>query len=286
MIQVSNRLAGSLAFFGVMFFLAINVQADALWYTLESGSKVELVNGASTELTGRVALLGCGGNEQADTNASKRPYPFHAIKFDNTPDALESQIHGPKDGNIPLFGGPGVGVAGRASMIARSDGKVTNFDWFLQHKLEQDYGNEALIYTRRLMLDSKEDSRISFRDQQQACPDTIKLSLVIKDTHATYTPEVKVSPSGEQEVTARPKGDWKEETIGTVTIIATAIPGSEEKVRSKYVERPLYVEKPEKPPVTSQVEAPDATVSQPIPVKARPVRPKMMLRVQPKSQGE
>jgi len=269
-----------------MLFLAGNVHADALWYALENGSKVELTNGSATELTGRIALLGCGNDQVVDTKSSKRPFPFHAVKFDNTPDVLEAQIHDPQSAEIHLFGGPGVGVSHRPSMIAQRDGKVDNFEWYLQQKLEQDYGNEALIFRRKLELDKKKDNKISFHDQQQACPDTVKLSLVIKDTYATYKSKLITTSTGEQIMTADPEGRWKEETVGSVTLIATAIPGSEEKVHSRFVERTIYVDKLEKPRPIPQDNATNATLTQPAPVKSQRIRPRIKLNSQPNSKIE
>ena len=277
------RISTASAICGSMLLLTGNVHADALWYSLESGSKVELSNGVTTELTGRIALLGCG-SDPVDTKSSKRPYIFHAIKFDNAPEELESQIHDPKSAKVPLFGGSGVGVLSHPSMMAQRDGTISHFEWFLQHKLEQDYGNEALILRRRLTIDHKKDSKVSFHDQQQYCPDAIKLSLVLNDTHAAFEPEFTTSPSGEQVVNARPKGAWNEEILGNVTLIATAIPGSEEKVKSRIAERPLAVDIPRKHNSVQQGNAPNAPMIQSSPTKNYRIRPKAILNTQPSRQ--
>jgi len=279
--KYSFRISAVSAVFSIsMLFLTGNVQADALWYALESGSKVELPNGSNTELTGRIALLGCG-NERLDTKSSKRRYPFHAVKFYNTPEVLAAHVYDPKSAEIPLFGGPGVGVQHRPLMTTEHEGKVTDFTWFLQHKLEQDYGTEALIFNRLLALDENQDSRISFRDETQICPDTISLSLVIKDTKDTYKAVLKTSPSGEQITTASPKGDRKEEIVGRVTIIATAIPGSEEIIKSRFLESPVHVDQSEKSLSTPQDDATNATQTQPASIKDNRIRPKKLLKVQP-----
>ena len=277
------RISTVSAFCSSLLLIAGNVYADALWYALESGSKVVLANGYTTELTGRIALLGCGG-EPVDTKTSKRPYIFHAIKFDNAPEELEPQIQDTKSSHVPLFGGSGVGVISHPVMTAQRDGKVNQFEWNLQHKLEQDYGSEAVVYGRKLMIDSKKDSKLTFHDQQQFCPDTIKLSLVLKDSHITYQSEVTTSPTGEQVNIARPKSALKEEVVGNLTIIATAIPGSEEKVASRIAERPIAIDDAGHRNSVQQGDASNGPMTQPAQNKGYRVRQKAILNVQPNSQ--
>ncbi len=277
-----TRISTVSAFCSSLLLLAGNAYADALWYALESGSKVELANGSTTELTGRIALQGCGG-EPADTKASKRPYVFHAIKFDNAPEELEPQIHDRKSAHVPLFGGPGVGVFSQPAMTAQSDGKVSSFEWYIQHKLEQDYGSEAMVFDRKLMIDSKQGNKISFIDQNRYCPDTMQLSLVINDYHTTYKAELKATSTGEQIYAARPTGSQKVEPVGKITIFATAIPGSEEKITSRIAERPIAINDSGIRNSVHQSVEPNVPVTQPAQNKKYRIRQKAILNSQPNS---
>lgn len=216
-----KRLAMALCFIA---FITGHAHADALWYVLENGSKVDLTNGVSVDLTGRIALAECGGNKKG----TKIGLPIYAARFDNLPDTLEPHVN---DSNrrISLFGGTGsVDVSGVPVLIANREGKVLSIDWVLQHQLEQDYGNEAIIFDRLLQLDHKKKSSLSFQDGQ-SCPDKIELHAVARDIWSTYKPRLTTSAMGVQSVETITSFS-KEETIGHITIIATAIPNSEEKI--------------------------------------------------------
>lgn len=212
----------------LVVFIAGHAHADALWYALENGSKVEFTSGDSVNLTGRIALAECGG-KRANTKGRKVLVPIYALQIDNLPEALQPRIND-SNNRITLFGGTGgVEVSGKPGLIANVDGSVFSFDWFLQQQLEQDYGDEAVIFGRLLQLEGKPKSSLSFQDEQQACPDSIELHLVAKDTRSTNKPQTMTSAAGVQH-TETVTSSFKEEVIGYVTIIATAIPGSEEKI--------------------------------------------------------
>ena len=214
--------------------------ADALWYALEEGSKLELANGTSSDLTGRIALMGCGGSRDGSKPAERNAYLFYAMKLDNTPEELQNQLNG--NSRIGLFGGSGEEVSGKhGSMVIRQDGTLKNFQWWLRHKLEHDNGSEAETYRRNLIRDSKTESRISFRSDTEPCPEKMELHLRVNDSWSSFKPDLRTSSTGEQKTFPRPAGS-RQETIGKLTLIASAIPGSEEKITENISERPFAAE--------------------------------------------
>lgn len=223
-------------------FIAGHAHADALWYALENGSKVDFINGDSINLTGRIALAECG-EKKVNMKGTRIFLPIYDVQIDNLPDALQPHIND-LNSRVTLFGGTGsVEVSGKPALIANLDGKVFSFDWFLQQQLEQDYGNEAVIFNRLLQLEGKSKSSLSFQDEQQTCPDSIELHLVTKDTRSTYKPHIATSASGVQ-TTETVTSSHTEEVIGHVSIIAKAISGSEEKINDRVYKRLKLAEGP------------------------------------------
>src|SRR6266542_1146543 len=165
---------------------------DVLWYSIEPGSKLDMTNEVGAELGGRIAIEGCG-NRPANKRLEK--HPFYAVKYDNMPEAIQPHLE--KYSNpIPLFGGPGAGTEGYPRMDAHRVGDVFNFQWHLQQKLESDWGNEAVVYTRHLVLDDKQNSTALYTDSQP-CPENFRLYLKVVDTRTTYVPAVNKYPEGD-----------------------------------------------------------------------------------------
>ncbi len=200
-------------------------RADALWYELESGSQLDLVNGGVTVLRGQLALLGCG-KTGAEQNPKRDYFSVHALRLDETPEDLEHRL---QDGSrIPLFGGPGVSLSGRhGSLRARSDGGVSDFKWNLRHTLDWERSDEAALRTRRITNDQSRASRLHFAHPMDPCPESIELYLEIEDATTLYGVEERESPSGEWMRTSKPF-DQSRELIGRLTLYAREIPGSEE----------------------------------------------------------
>jgi hypothetical protein len=244
----------------LVMLLAGHAHADALWYALESGSKVDLTTGGSVNLTGRIALAMCGG-KNPNSKGTRILYPIYSVQIDNLPEILVTHI---SDSNkhIALFGGAGeVDVSGKLSMIAYRNEKLFSVDWVIQQQLEQDSGNEAMVYNRMLQLDRKQQSRVLSQDNQQACPDKIELHMLAKDIWRTFKPQQMTSSTGEQH-TETVTSSYKEEVIANVTIVATAIPSSLEKIdesvykRSKLAEGPYNQSVPALPNVGQRLGKP------------------------------
>jgi hypothetical protein len=218
-------------------------RAGALWYELESGSQLDLINGGVTVLRGQLALLGCG-KTGAEQNPKRDYFSVHALRLDETPEDLEHRL---QDGSrIPLFGGPGVSLSGRyGSLRARSDGGVSDFKWNLRHALEWERSDEAALLTRRITNDQSQASRLNFAHPKDPCPESIELYLEVEDATTLYGVEERESPSGEWMRTAKPF-DQSRELVGRLTLFAREIPGSEEAVREPSRARriPLQVAPP------------------------------------------
>jgi len=218
-------------------------RADALWYELESGSQLDLINGGVTGLRGRLALLGCG-KTGAEQNPKRDYFSVHALRLDETPEDLEHRL---EDGSrIPLFGGPGVSLSGRyGSLRARSDGGVSDFKWNLRHALDWERSNEAALLTRRITNDQSQASRLNFAHPEDPCPESIELYLEIEDATTLYEVDERKSPSGEWIRTPKPF-DQSRELIGRLTLYARKIPDSEEAVRepARAHQAPLQVAPP------------------------------------------
>ena len=218
-------------------------RADALWYELESGSQLDLINGGVTVLRGQLALLGCG-KTSAEKNPERDYFLVHALRLDDTPEDLEHRL---QDGSqIPLFGGPGVFLSGRyGSLRARSDGGISDFKWSLRHALDWERSDEAALLTRRITNDQSQVSWLHFAHPEDPCPKSIELFLEIEDATTLYRSEEFESPSGEWLRTAMPF-DESRELIGRITLYAREIPGSEEAVREPLRARriPLQVAPP------------------------------------------
>lgn len=235
--------------------------ADVLWYALEDGSRVEFSRGGGMELTGRIGIMGCGEAASNDSMPLKRAgYLLYALELDRSPEELKSQLTGYS--TIPLFGGPGDEVSGGfGSMVIHDDGKLKTFQWWLRHQLEHDYGSEATVYHRNLVNDDTGivRSNLKFRDERAICPEILELYLSINDLWTSYRPEPTYSLSGEQTISARHVSS-RNELVGRVSLIATAIPGSEEKIDPS-INQYLYVtDSPNAPSPRSIVSIPAVTV--------------------------
>jgi hypothetical protein len=203
-------------------------RADALWYELESGSQLDLINGGVTGLRGRLALLGCG-KTGAEQNPKRDYFSVHALRLDETPEDLEHRLQ--EGSQIPLFGGPGVSLSGRyGALQARSDGGVSDFKWNLRHALDWERSDEAALVTRRITNDQSQASRLNFAHPEDPCPESIELYLEIEDATTLFGVEERESASGEWMRTAKPF-DQSRELVGRLTLYAREIPGSEEAVR-------------------------------------------------------
>ncbi len=232
----------ALATFILLF--SAQARADALWYALESGSKVDLVTGGTVYLTGKIALALCGG-KSSPVRGVKVLYPIYSVRIDNLPEIFETRIDD-SNRHLTLFGGSGgVEVSGKLSIIAYRDGKIHSVDWVVQQQLQQDGTAEAVVFNRMLQLDGQK-SIVSSQDAQQACPDSIELHLVAKDVRRTFSPHQVSASTGEQH-TETVTSSSQEEAVGAVTIIATAIPGSLEKIDEKVYKRSKLAEGPYSP---------------------------------------
>lgn len=208
--------------------VAGHARGDAHWYALENSSKVDMATGSTANLTGRIAIAGCG-DVKANIKGTKIFISIYSVNFDTLPEILQTHIND-SNKHIALFDGTGgVDVSGDFSMIAYRDGKLFSVDWVIQHQLNHDYGTEAVVYNRMLQLDSTQQSIISSQDDQQTCPDSIELHLVAKDIWRTYVPRVTTTAAGAHR-TETVTTSYKEEVIGHVTVIARAIPNSTEKI--------------------------------------------------------
>jgi hypothetical protein len=227
---MKNRRFGNFAVTACVLLMALHqtARADALWYGLESGSQLDLINGGVTVLHGQLAVLGCG-KTGAEQNPKRDYFSIHALRLDETPEDLEHRL---KDGSqIPLFGGPGVSLSGRyGSLHARSDGGVSDFKWNLRHALDWERSDEAALRTRRITNDQSQTSKLNFAHPEDPCPESIELHLEIEDATTLFEVDERESPSGEWMRTPKPF-DQSRELIGRLTIYARAIPGSEETVR-------------------------------------------------------
>jgi hypothetical protein len=203
-------------------------RADALWYELESGSQLDLINGGTTVLGGQLALVGCG-KTGAEQNPKRDYFSVHALRLDETPEDLENRLQG--GSQIPLFGGPGVSLSGRyGALHARPDGGVSSFQWNLRHALEWERSDEAALVTRRIRNDQSQASWLIFAHPTDLCPESIELYLEVEDATSLFGVEERESQSGEWMRTAKPF-DQSRELVGRLTLFAREIPGSEEAVR-------------------------------------------------------
>jgi len=204
--------------------------ADTLWYELERGSELDLTYGGSTRLHGKLALMGCG-ETGAEQNPERDYFSVHALLLDEEHEELEFQLN--NGSQVPLFGGPGVGVSGRRGSIqARSGGNVSDFQWFLRHSLCWERAGEAALLRRDLTLDVSQSSSLDFADPADACPESIELHLLLEDVTTIYQAEEREFPPGEWVTSAKVVfGGQSRELVGRVTLYAREIPGSEEKLR-------------------------------------------------------
>jgi hypothetical protein len=200
---------------------------DVLWYTIDSGSKLDMPNEGIVDLTGRIGLADCNEGRQIKANDSKTQYMVHAIKYDNMPEALQPQIP-PGPSSLMIYE-TSVGRPGYTFMTAYRDGGMHSFAAFLRQQLEGDYGSEAVVSHRELSLDYKQKSTVTYRDKLQVCPDAFTLHLLLKDVRMIYQPETRTLPDGRQ-ITVANSNEHKDVDVGYVTIMATAIPDSLEKI--------------------------------------------------------
>lgn len=222
-----------------MFITSTADSSDVLWYSLESGSELVLTSEAGIGLTGRIGLNDCGEDSPIETNTKTSSYPIYGFKLDNMPEAVQPHLNSGHNA-IPLFGGPGVEVTGNPTMSALRDGRMLDFKWFLQQSLENDYGNEAVVFTRQLMLNDKRKSTISFHGKHQICPDNLELHLQIKDKRTTYKPDLVTSFDGRQ-INGPIAKESKEDIVGYVTIMATAISDSLEKIDDDRIKSGVHI---------------------------------------------
>lgn len=201
--------------------------AEVLWYTIDSGSKLDMTNEASVELSGKIGLANCNEDRQIKANETKTQYTVYAVKYDNMPEALQPQIQ-PGPSSLLLYETE-VAQPSYTIMTAYRDGGMYTFESYLRQELESDYGNEAVVFHRRLTLDNKQKSSVSYHDKQQVCPDAFQLQLLIKDVRTIYHPEIRTLPDGRQ-ITVANSNEHKDQDVGFVTIVATVIPNSLEKI--------------------------------------------------------
>ncbi|SNB45975.1 cytochrome c3 family protein [Geobacter sp. DSM 9736] len=201
---------------------------DVLWYSLEHGSKLDMINEMSVDLTGRIGIPECGTVER-NANEAKAMYPLKEVYYDNIPVAIQPHLSARRH-EIPLFGGPGVELSATPAMDIYRNGTVSSFSWPLQQLLESDWGSEALIYRRQLVLDEAQNSFATFNGQQ--CPETIRLNLKVIDSWTTYQPEIQNLPDGQQVTVSAIKG-VRESLLGYLTIMAAVIPNSSEKTHEE-----------------------------------------------------
>jgi hypothetical protein len=197
--------------------------ADALWYRIEQGSKVEIFDGAITYLAGEIEVGSCG-KEDMQANPERDMYPMHSFRLENTPEELNLQQ--PGTSSINLFDGPGVGLTlGAGSLKVLPDGRVSSFSYYLSHLLAEEKGDTATVYFRKLKTDDVHISRFSF-DTDDACPRRIELNLLIEDVWTLYRAVSQVSHTGQQVTVAQGVPGGKSRIIGKISIFATAISGS------------------------------------------------------------
>jgi hypothetical protein len=221
--------------FCMNFALAGIAAAEALWYKIESGSKVEIFGGAIIYLSGNIEIGYCGEADKA-TNPDRDLYPLHFFRFDNAPEEL-SYVKGVS--SINLFGGPGVSMAvGHGSIHVYSDGRVNSFSFPLRYELAEERQDFATIYFRKLETDKQYVSRLHFTSDQDACPQGIEINLLIEDVWTIYKPERTTNLNGEQIVVSRGTPGQQKQSVGRVTIFATAIPDS-----LHYVREPRRIQK-------------------------------------------
>lgn len=218
----------ALAVCSVLAVVGETARADLLWYELERGSQLDLMDRGATPLRGELALLGCG-DAQAEKNPKRDRFLIDELRLDETQEALESQMK--NQIGFPLFGGPGISTSGRyANMHVRPDGVVSDFQWILRFALDWESASEAALLRRDLVHDKNQPSTLRFANPEDACPESMELHLVLEDLITIYVPEEREGLPGEW-FTAPKFLERSREPVGQVTLFARAIPGSGEAVR-------------------------------------------------------
>ncbi len=206
---------------------ASDSRAETVWYRLERDSEFDARNGGRWPLRGRLSLVSC--EEPAPGTTPRRDlFSVGELELDHTPEDLESRVR--QGSQVPLFGGPGVGVGSRRGSIRARAGRVTNFQWFLRHELDEERGDRGRVYRRDLVLDSSAASLLGFADDDAGCPQSLDLSLLLQHVWTEYERE------GAEPARARPVGQERE-TLARVRLVAERIAGSEEPDRGPPVLR-------------------------------------------------
>jgi hypothetical protein len=212
---------------GVVLSGASDVGAETVWYRLERDSEFDVRSGGRWPLHGRLSLVSC--EEPAPGTTSRRDrFWVGELELDHMPEDLESRVR--QGSQVPLFGGPGVGLGSRRGSIRARAGRVTDFRWFLRHELDEERGNWGRVYRRDLVLDSSAASLLGFADDDAGCPQSLDLSLLLQHVWTQY------ERVGAEPAQARPVGQERE-TLARVRLVAERIAGSGEPDRGPPVLR-------------------------------------------------